>query len=100
MAGGGEVKRFLSEALNFIDPDPLPQPLDPGARGALPPLPLRRGGADGPVAEVAAGEVLDLFATQDRAADEIKKRPVPPGEKVAAVKAWLKVRVEKVEGQK
>ena len=55
---------------------------------------------DRPVAEVAAEEILDSPTLRDGALDEIKKRPAPPPERVAAVKAWVKARIEKMEGQK
>jgi hypothetical protein len=55
---------------------------------------------DRPVAEVAAEEVLDFFAPQDRALDEIKKKPALTAEKVAAVTAWAKAKTEKMVGPK
>jgi hypothetical protein len=55
---------------------------------------------DRPVAEVAADEVLDQFASQDRTVDAIKKKPTPPEEKVAALKTWLQAKIEKLEGAK
>jgi hypothetical protein len=55
---------------------------------------------DRPVAEAAAEEVMDSFAFNERAVDEIKKRPTPPGEKIAAVKTWLREHIEKIEAEK
>jgi hypothetical protein len=55
---------------------------------------------DRPVAEVAAEEILDSPTLRDGALDEIKKRPALPPDKVAAVKAWVRGRIEKMEGQK
>jgi hypothetical protein len=51
---------------------------------------------DRPVAEIIAEEALDLFG-QDRVANEIKKRPAPPEEKIAALKALLKEKIKGME---
>jgi len=53
-----------------------------------------------PVAETAAEEVLNAGALRDRELDEIKKKAVPPAEKVAAVKAWVKEQIAKMEAPK
>jgi hypothetical protein len=55
---------------------------------------------DRPVAEVAAEEAFDLFTSQDRVADKIKKKPAPPEEKIAALKALLKEKIENTERPK
>jgi hypothetical protein len=55
---------------------------------------------DRPVAEVAAEEAFDLFTSQDRVAEAIKKKPAPPEEKIAALRALLNGRIEQMEAPK
>jgi hypothetical protein len=55
---------------------------------------------DRPVAEVAADEALSVSVGMDRAAMEIRNQRLPPQEKVAAVKTWLKEKIKQMEGQK
>jgi hypothetical protein len=55
---------------------------------------------DRPVAEIAAEEVMDSFAHQDRVVDEIKKKPTPTSEKVVDIQAWVREKIEKMEDGK
>jgi hypothetical protein len=52
---------------------------------------------DRPVAEIAAEEVMDSFAHQDRVVDEIKKTPTPTSEKVVNIKVWVSEKMVKIE---